>query len=262
MSGLCWKLLLGSAVLLAPFATAAELLVAAASDLAPLQGQLGAAFAQQSGVKVLWSTGASGTLAQQIANGAPHDVFLSANRQFVEDLVKAGRIDGSSVFVYATGRIGVWSVKGNVRRLEDLVGAGVRTIAIPNPRFAPYGVAARQALEAAGLWQQVSGRIVYAENVRQSMQYAESGNADAVITSWTLLQGREGSSLLAETLHAPIAQAAGMRVDTEHRAEAVRFLEFLRSPAAVRIFAAHGLTAASATTTATPAAAPARKRKR
>jgi molybdate transport system substrate-binding protein len=242
-------------------ASAEELLVAAASDLAPLQAQLGAAFRQETGIVVRWSTGASGTLAQQIANGAPHDVFLSANRQFVEDLVKAGRIDGGSVFVYATGRIGVWSLNGKVRRLEDLTGvAGVRTIAIPNPRFAPYGVAARQALEAAGLWQQVSGRIVYAENVRQSMQYAESGNADAVITSWTLLRGREGSSLVAENLHAPIAQAAGMRVDSERRALAVRFLEFLRSPAAVRILTAHGLMAAAAQQE-TPAAPP-RKQQR
>ena len=190
----------------------AELLVAAAADLAPAVELLRAGFP---GVKFV--LGSSGMLARQIENGAPFDVFLSANEQYVRDLAARGKVRGD-VVTYAFGRLGL----AGVADLEAL--RGVRLIAMPNPLHAPYGVAARQALEKRNVWPVVEKKIVYGENVRQALQFYESRNADAVITSWTLLKGK-GVQLPA-AWHAPVRQAAGA---VSAKPEARAFLEYLRS---------------------------------
>lgn len=190
----------------------AELLVAAAADLAPAVERLQAGFP---GVKFV--LGSSGMLARQIENGAPFDVFLSANEQYVRDLAARGKVRGD-VVTYAFGRLGL----AGVADLEAL--RGVRLIAMPNPLHAPYGVAARQALEKRGVWPVVEKKIVYGENVRQALQFYESRNADAVITSWTLLKGK-GVQLPA-AWHAPVRQAAGA---VSAKPEARAFLEYLQS---------------------------------
>jgi molybdate transport system substrate-binding protein len=208
-----------------PGANAAELIVACASDLAPAQEQLASAFKKSTGTVLRFVTGSSGMLARQVSSGAPFDIYLSANRMYVEDLVRDGSIVSDSVRTYGTGRLGLWSLSGKIGKLDDLKKAEVKHVAIANPAHAPYGVAAKQALEKAGLWKSVEPKIVYGENVRQAMQYAESGNADAVITSWTLLLGR-GVELPAD-LHAPIEQAGGIVARSKQQNEAKRFLDFL-----------------------------------
>ncbi|MBL8173947.1 MAG: molybdate ABC transporter substrate-binding protein [Bryobacterales bacterium] len=213
----------------------AELLVACASDLAPAQTALAAAFERATGQRVRFVSGSSGTLARQIANGAPFDVFLSANRGYVEDLVREAAVRAGSVRIYGKGRLALWPQKS----LEELRGAGIRQIAIPNPKHAPYGVAARQALEKAGLWKELESKIVYGENVRQALQYADSGNADAVLTSWTLLQGR--GVLLNESLHQPIHQAGAITTATKHPQLAALFLRFLVEGEGVGVLAKFGL---------------------
>jgi molybdate transport system substrate-binding protein len=176
-------------------------------------------------------------LRQQIENGAPFDVFLSANETYVRDLLAAGLVTDPTN--YATGRIALWSPNGSVASLEDLKKTAVIHLAIPNPQHAPYGVAAKQALEARGLWEAVEPKIVYGENVRQALQFAESGNVDAVITSWTLLIGK--GALLPEQWHAPIRQT-GAVVKASTQAEAARrFLHFMMSPAAQKILTDGGL---------------------
>jgi molybdate transport system substrate-binding protein len=211
-------------------------LVAAAADLAPLEAPL----VQASGLKVRFVPGASGLLAQQIAEGAPYDIFLSADEKRVRDLTAAGRLVPASVRVYAYGRLGLWSKRDLVHTLNDLRDPRVLHIAIPNPVHAPYGVAARQALENQGLWSQVEPKIVYGENVRQAFQYADSGNADAVITAWTLLLGR--GTPLPDAWHAPIRQAGAILKAAPHPAEARRFLDFLCGAAGQAILNQHGLT--------------------
>jgi molybdate transport system substrate-binding protein len=218
---------------------AAELIVAAASDLAPLASQIEKAFQKSTGDKVRFTFASSGSLARQIENGAPYDVFLSANDKYVSDLAGAGRIEKASVVIYAQGRIALWSPSSTVRSLEDLARPDVKHIAIPNPQHAPYGVAARKALENRGAWKAVEPKIVYGENVRQALQFAESGNADAVITSWTLLIGK--GALLPQEWHAPIRQAAGIVEASGQKAAAARFLKFLTSPEGRAILQAGGL---------------------
>lgn len=223
-------------ILLSPLpSTSAEIIVATASDLAPAQQELAAAFQQSTGNSVRFVTGSSGMLARQVATGAPFDIFLSANRMYVDDLVEQGAIVKDSVRVYGKGRLGLWPLHS----LEELRGASIKHIAIANPKHAPYGVAARQALETAGLWKAVEHKIVYGENVRQAMQYAESGNADAAITSWTLLQGR--GTLLDEKLHEPIAQAGGIVATSKKRELAARFLRFLTDGEGVAVLRKFGL---------------------
>jgi molybdate transport system substrate-binding protein len=235
---------LAIAILALSPARAANLIVAAASDLAPLTSALDQGFQRTAHVTVRFSLASSGSLARQIENGAPFDVFLSADERSVKELAAAGHLESNTV-VYAFGRIALWSLDGSVRSLEDLKKPGVMHLAIPNPEHAPYGIAARKALETRGLWREVQPKIVYGENVRQALQFAESGNADAVITSWTLLIGR--GVLLPAEWHDPIRQSGGVvkssdAVKTSGQiAMARQFLKFLTSSEGRKILENGGL---------------------
>ncbi len=124
-----------------------SVLVAAAADLAVVQQELDDAFERASGRKLNVVLGSSGILARQIEQGAPYDVYLSANQAYVESLVKAGKLDAETVTVYAVGRLGIWSQGGAVKDLDDLTSDRIMHIAMANPAHAPYGVAARAALQ-------------------------------------------------------------------------------------------------------------------
>jgi molybdate transport system substrate-binding protein len=213
--------------------SAADLIVAAASDLAPLAPKLERAYKE----KIRFTLASSGSLKQQIENGAPFDVFLSANEQYVKDLAAAGLVTDATI--YAIGRIALWSPNGSVTSLADLKKISVVHLAIPNPQHAPYGVAARQALESQGVWKDVEPKIVYGENVRQALQFAESGNVEAVITSWTLLIGK-GTRLPAEW-HSPIRQTAAIVKTSRQTDAARRFLKFLAGAEAQKILNDGGL---------------------
>jgi molybdate transport system substrate-binding protein len=223
-------------LLLASSAHAADLLIAAASDLAPFTAAFEKSFTS---AKIRFSIGSSGSLARQIENGAPFDVFLSASEQYVRSLAASGDLDPSTVMVYATGRLGLWSADGSVRSIEDLGKPQIKHVAIPNPEFAPYGVAGRKALETRGLWKRIEPKIVYAENVRQALQFAETRNADAVITSWTVLKDR--GILLPAEWHDPIRQAGGVVKRSAQSAAARDFLKFLTGAEGQRILQSGGL---------------------
>lgn len=210
-------------VLAVALLTAQDLSIAAASDLAGVSKQLTQAFASKG--RVRFTLGSSGILAKQIENGAPFDVFLSANERYVTDLSRSGKIEGFSVRPYATGQLGLWSLNGEFRTLESLPQA--KHVSMANPLHAPYGVAAKEALERQDLWQKVQPKIVYGENVRQALQYAESGNADAVLTAWSLLMQKPGAVKIPATLHNPIRQVGGVVKGTKLHDLAVQFIEFL-----------------------------------
>ena len=220
--------------------SAATLTIAAAADLAQTQQGLSQAFHQKTGSDTRFSLGSSGVLAKQIENGAPFDVFISANEQYVKDLSASGHLDPASVHVYAIGRLGLWSFAANIHDLNQLLSPDVKRVAIANPQFAPYGAAAKDLLERSGLWSRLQPKIVYGENVSQALQYAESQNADAAIVSWTLVAAKGGTLLPAD--HAPIRQAVGIVAGTKHPALAHQFVEFLLGPAGRAILSAHGLT--------------------
>jgi molybdate transport system substrate-binding protein len=225
------------------FSLAAQpLLVAAAADLAPLEAQLTRGYTASGGGALQFVFGSSGMLARQIENGAPYDVFLCANEQFVHDLTAQKHLIPASVAAYATGRLGLWSAHGTPESLTVLTDSKIRLIAIANPQHAPYGVAARALLERAGLWDRLQPKIVLAENVRQAYEYARTGNADVVITSWTLLKDEPGAKLLPASGHPPIRQSAGVVTGTQREIQARAFLRFLLSPAGQSILQAGGLS--------------------
>ncbi len=140
--------------------------------------------------------------------------------------------------MYALGRVALWSKNHSIRKLSDL--GSVRRLSLPNPAHAPYGVAARQALEKEGTWKNLEARIVYAENVRPALQFAESGNVDAAITAWSLVFDRGGILIPAE-LHAPLRQAAGVVASSSNRALATGFLDYLSSPDGRALLSRYGL---------------------
>lgn len=187
--------------------------VAAAADLAHAFAELSPAFSAQSSppTEVKLTLGATGLLTRQVEQGAPFDIFLAANVSYVEQVVKAGACDGGTVASYARGRLVIW-VKGSggaeltPAALSD---ARFKHIAIANPDHAPYGKAARDALTRAGVWSNVSDRMVYGENVQQAFELARTGNAEAAIVGLSLAIGtKEGSwAMVDEALYGPIEQA-------------------------------------------------------
>ncbi len=223
----------------APAQQREALLVAAAADLADLQKPLLEGFSHVGAAHAEFVLGSSGILARQIEQGAPYDVYLSANQEYVRALAQSGRLEPSSVRIYAAGRLGLWSRNQQIKELKDLESDVVTHISMPNPAHAPYGVAAREALQRLGLWTKLEKKVVYGENVRQALQFAESGNAEVALTAWSLMYNR-GGVLVPEDLHAPVLQA-GAAVKGSAKAEvARRFLDFLTGPDGQRILKSAG----------------------
>jgi molybdate transport system substrate-binding protein len=239
-----------SALLLALLSTAPlraaspQLMVSAAANLRQACERLGAEFEASSGVRVLFNFGSTGKLTAQIEQGAPVDLLVSADTAAPERLESLGLTLPGSLRVYARGRLALWCRAGSGLRLEslqDLVRPEVRRIAIADPRLAPYGLAAQQALQAAGIWEQVRGKIVPAENVAQALQYAETGNVEAALVARSLCSQGEGRwTLVPASLHRPLDQALVVIRGTAHEAEARRFAEFLLGEAGRRILLAFG----------------------
>jgi molybdate transport system substrate-binding protein len=196
---------------------------------------------RNAGVPVRFTFGASGMLARQIEYGSPYDVFLSANEDLVAQLAVAGHVERASVAVYATGRLGLWSARTPLSAPADLVSSRYATIALPNPAHAPYGAAAVEMLKRQGLWPKLQSRVVYGENVRQAFEYAASGNADAVVTAWTLLRSKPGAKLLDGNGMPSIRQAGAVVSSSPHAAAARAFLVYLLSADGQRILLAQGL---------------------
>jgi molybdate transport system substrate-binding protein len=198
------------------------IVVAAASDLRPVLPDLVEEWSQATGVEVSISFGSSGQVAQQLIEGAPMDLYLSADGVYVDRVLDAGVGDADSRAVYAFGRLVLWSRADawqDWKGLADLDGA--TTIAIANPEHAPYGRAARQALEAAGVWEQVAGQVVLGENVADAHRLAATGNVDVAVVAASLagMVGSEGSDgavgsdgaegrwvPIDEALHEPLRQ--------------------------------------------------------
>jgi molybdate transport system substrate-binding protein len=178
-------------------------------------------------------------LAQQILHGAEIDVFLSANERYIDELARVGAVDSTSKVVYAQGRIALWSAKKLT--FKDL--RTVRHLAIANPEHAPYGQAAKEALVSRGIWEAVRNRAVYGENVRQALQFAQTGNADAAVVAWSLVKDK-GGELLPLEWHKPILQTAAIPVRSGNKDAARRLLTFLLSPQGQKLLVQHGFSPA------------------
>ena len=208
--------------------------VAAAADLTLAFEEMGKLFEARTGNKVTFSFGASGALAKQLGQGAPFDLFAAANTSFVDDAVKAGACDGATKALYARGHVVVWTKKGGItlKALRDLGNPEIKHIAIANPDHAPYGKAAREALMHAGLWPALESKIVRAENVRQALQFAQTGNADAAIIALSLVAKDETGEKLAiePALHAPIEQTLVVCKNGKNSDGARAFAQLVESP--------------------------------
>jgi molybdate transport system substrate-binding protein len=222
----------------------APLRVAAAADLAHAFDELRPAFTAETPGEVTVTIGASGLLAKQIAEGAPFDLFLAANTGYADQVVKAGVCDGSTEHTYARGRLVIWlkGADGASVTLDALSGDRFKHIAIANPEHAPYGAAARDALTRAGVWSKISDRLVYGENVQQTLQLAQTGNADVAIVGLSLaLAQKSGSwSLVDEADYAPIDQSLVVCTRGGNTAGARKLAEFVNAPAGRAILKKYG----------------------
>ena len=219
--------------------------VAAAADLVFCLDELNARFRAAHGPgEIKLSTGSSGNFFAQIQQGAPFDVFLSADLRYPQELVKAGLARSNSIVHYADGKIVLWTTRTNLsvtNGLSVLTGAGVRRVAIANPEHAPYGRAARAALEKTGLWEALQPKLVLGENIAQTAQYVESGSAEAGIVALSLVSAPKLKQvgtwwLIPQELYPRLEQGAVLTQHGQTNALAVAYLEFLRSPAAREIF--------------------------
>jgi molybdate transport system substrate-binding protein len=207
-----------------------ELTVFAASDLGPALQTIVPAFEKTTAAKVTVVLGSTGNLAQQIRNGAPADVFLAASDSFIDGLVADKAVLPDSRVRYARGRIVIATPKAAapVGSLKDLADPRIRRIAIANPAHAPYGLAAQQALQTAGVWNAVHSKLVFGENVQQAVQFVRSGAVDAGIVARALVDGPDFHWTLVDAeLHAPIEQTAAVTTRSTQPALARVFLEFV-----------------------------------
>jgi molybdate transport system substrate-binding protein len=231
-------------------APAEPIKVAAAADLAFAFPDIGALYEKTTGEPVVFSFGSTGLLERQLAEGAPFDAFAAASASFADAAVKSGACLADSKASYATGRIVLLAGTGAslaATTLAELVDPRIAKVAIANPEHAPYGRAAKQALERAGVWERVSSKIVYGENVQQTLEFAQSGNADAAIVALSLAtvlpaqDARARWTAIPAELHDPIDQV--LIACTRGRAgpdAGRRFISFVNSDAGRSILRRYG----------------------
>lgn len=231
------------------FAQQPTLRIAAAADLEPLLPPILADFQQQSGTRAVASYQSSATLATEIINGAPFDLFLAADLSFPQRVIDAGRAEESAPEPYAQGTLVLWTRDDSGFRdvsLDTLRSPALRTIAIANPSHAPYGRAAQAALEHLGLYEELRARLVIAENIAQAAQYADSSNAQIGFISLTSaltprLQHDGHFIRVPAEDYPPLIQGAIVVRNAANAAAAHSFLNFLHAPATARRLASAGL---------------------
>jgi molybdate transport system substrate-binding protein len=226
-----------------PARAAEKLTIAAAANVRPALEEIGAAFERVSGVPLTISYGASGTLARQIEQGAPFDVFLSADTGFVDQLDRKVLLASGSRAAYAVGTLVIVTARGRpaVSSIDDLKRREFSRIAVANPETAPYGRAAMLALTTSGLASALKPNLVFAESVRDALRYVETGDADAGFAAES--EARESGLrrfVVPRERYPPIRQEGAIVARSVHGREAAAFLGFLRSAPAREIWTRFG----------------------
>ncbi len=251
------KQLIACAVLLAVFVatgckskpgkdgeTESSLTIAAASNLTDVLAEIGPRFTGKTGIRVVFSFGATADLAKQIENGAPFDVFAAADTEHVAQLEAKGLLTNGSRALYARGRLVMWVPPGNnlkAQRIQDITAKEFERIAIAKPDVAPYGKATVESLRALGIWDQIEPRVIYGQNVSQTKQYAGTGNAEVAFIPLALVKPGEGSYVeVSADLHQPIDQALAIIKDSTNQTAARQFVDFLLSDEGQEIFSRKG----------------------
>lgn len=215
-----------------------EIRVAAAADLKFAMDELAAQFEKKSGTKVNVTYGSSGNFLAQIQNGAPFDLFFSADIEYPRKLEAAGLAEPGTLFEYAVGRIVIWApADANVDIIREkwaaLLKPEVRKIAIANPDHAPYGRAAVAALKNAGVYDRVKSKLVYGENISQAAQFVQSGNAQAGIIALSLAispgmnDGKRWE--IPRDEYSPLEQGAVLLAGSKNKVQARQFLDLVKS---------------------------------
>jgi molybdate transport system substrate-binding protein len=236
---MCLSVILGGFLNVKPAWGQKELRVAAAADLQPVLPVLADAYEKQTGVKLAVSFGSSGTLATQILNGAPIDLFLGADFVYPEKVVAAGLADTKAPVAYAKGALVLWARKDSPLQplsMEKLTDSRVTSVAIANELHAPYGRAAVAALRRLKMYETVAPHFVVAENISQAAQFAESGNAQVGLISLTAASSQHFKDVgtfvrVPTTAYPPIVQCAVVMAKSDRRVEAHAFLDWLLTPA-------------------------------
>lgn len=233
--------------LLTNLAAADEVRVAVAANFAAPMERIALEFARDTGNRALVSSGGTGKLYAQIKNGAPFEVFLSADEATPAKLEQEGLGVVGSRFPYAFGRLVLWSPKpGYVDSHGNIVKQGkFRHLAIANPKLAPYGRAAQEVLEKQGMWQPLQSRLVFGENIAQTHQFVSSGNAELGFVALSQIRQdsaeRQGSFwLVPQALYAPIRQDAILLARGKGKTAAEQLLKYLKSDKAAAIIKRYG----------------------
>ncbi|WP_205370077.1 molybdate ABC transporter substrate-binding protein [Thermoleptolyngbya sp. PKUAC-SCTB121] len=207
------------------------LTVSAAADLNYVFPEIGKQWEAETGHRVTFNLGSTGQLAQQIERGAPVDLFAAANRKFIEDLDEKGLIRSETKTLYGVGRIVLWQRADSpldLKTLQDLTKPEVTRVAIANPDHAPYGVAAREAMQSAGIWDAIQPKLVFGENIKQTQQYAETGNVEVAIAALSISVGKPGKwTLIPAELHQPLEQMLAVPKSAPHPELAQQFAAFI-----------------------------------
>jgi molybdate transport system substrate-binding protein len=239
-------------VVMAPWVLASparseEITVAVAANFTGAMAQLATAFEADSGHQVKVSYGSSGRLYAQIINGAPFDVFLSADQEKATALVDAGKAEADSRITYAVGRLILWSPDDSIGDISQhwLATVSIKRLALANPRVAPYGAAAMDVLDNLGLASQYQDRLVMGENISQTYQFVSTGNAQAGFVALSQVFRGGGVQvgtgwIVPESLHAPIRQDAVITHGGMTNPAAKAFVNFLRQDEAKSIIKSFG----------------------
>ena len=223
--------------------------VAAAADLSYAMNEIAANFEKATGCTVRVSTGSSGNFLSQIENGAPFDVFFSADIEYPKRLEAKGLAVPGSIYLYAIGKIVLWvrndsrlDVSKGLMALRD---PSIQKVAIANPQHAPYGRAAQEALQNAGVYDAVKDRFVFGENISQAAQFVESGSADAGILALSLvlspgLKEKGRFWRIPEHLYSPIQQGVVLVRASRNMPAAQAFLGYIETPATAALLERYG----------------------
>jgi len=235
---------------------AQEITVAAAADLQFVMTELAARFQKETGKTVKLTFGSSGNFYQQIQNGAPFDVFFSANVDYAAKLQTAGLAEPGTLYQYATGKIVIWvpadSKLDISAGLMALANPAIKKIAIANPQHAPYGQAAVAALKKEGVYDTVADRLVLGENISQTASFVGSGAADVGIVALSLalsptMKDKGRYVEIPSGDYPPIEQACVVVRSSKEKETAKAFANYVKTPAAAELFRAYGFATTQAT---------------
>lgn len=219
--------------------------VAAAADLSQAFKEIGAQFQKETGVPVEFNFGSTGTLAMQIENGAPFDVFAAANVAVVDGLKGKGLILPDTQQLYAQGRIGIATlVKGKVtaKDLDTLATSqDIKKIAIANPEHAPYGTAAQEAFQYKGFWEKVKDKLVYGKNIQDTLVLLQSGDVDVAIIAVSIAKPEEVNfTLINSSWHKPLNQSMAVIKSTKQEGNARQFLTYVNGSEGRKVMRKYG----------------------